>query len=89
MNLGYPDAVGTPLGASVPALILALLADGTPRSRAQLARALSVSPARVGDALAALHRRGHVALVGYERTGGTNWGRSVAALWARTSAGES
>jgi len=81
--------VGTPLGAAVPAQILALLGDGTPRSRAQLARALSGSPDRVGNALAALHRRGQVAIVGDERPGGTNWGRAQVALWARTSAGES
>jgi predicted ArsR family transcriptional regulator len=72
-----------PVGASVPAQILALLADGTPRTRGQLADALTVSPHQVADALAALRQRGLVTIAGYAPAEGGR-GRSRRALWTRT-----
>jgi predicted ArsR family transcriptional regulator len=72
-----------PVGSSVPARILALLADGTPRTREQLANALAVSQQQAADALAALRQRGLVTIAGYAPAE-SGWGRSRRALWTRT-----
>jgi DNA-binding transcriptional ArsR family regulator len=80
----YPRDVPAPVGASLPAHILDLLADGTPRTREQVAQALSVTSDQVGVALAALRQRGLVAIVGYQPPAAGGWGRTRRAVWQRT-----
>ena len=73
-----------PVGASLPAQILALLADGTPRTSEQLAQSLGVSIERLRYAVQTLRTRGEVRIADYRSDEEAGWGRARPALWVRT-----